>query len=387
MEITRKHIVELEEIAEFSPVIGIIGPRQVGKTTLVKAYAKTLSKETIYLDLEKPSDFQKITEAELYFEENADKCIIIDEIQIKPKLFSIIRAMVDINRVPLRFIILGSATPDIIRNASESLAGRIQYVELKPFSISELPKIYFSAHFFRGGFPESILATKDNQSQKWLDGFIKTYIERDLPLLGMTASPQTTRRLWEMLAWQNGNLLNASSVGNSMGLTNHTIQKYIDFLEGTFMVNRLQPFSYNAKKRIVKTPKIYISDTGILHRLLRLNSYDALLGNPILGGSFEAYVLQQILAEKPNDIEVYFYRTHAGTEVDFVLTRALKPIASIEVKFTSTPKITKGLSIGIEDLETKKNYIITPNSDTFSLSKHIKAMSCKKFIMNELKRI
>jgi len=245
MMINRKYAQELVVLSEYSPVIGVTGPRQVGKTTLVKEFAKTIEKPCVYLDLEKPSDFQKLEEAELYFSANQDKCIILDEIQIKPDLFSIIRAMVDENRIPLRFIILGSATPDIIRDSSESLAGRIGYIDLKPFSISELNDTHLQKHHFLGGFPNSILAKSEKQALKWIDDFIKTYIERDLPLLGLPATPQVTRRLWEMLAWQSGNLLNASTIGNSMGLSYHTINNYIDFLEGTFLVHRLQPFSFN----------------------------------------------------------------------------------------------------------------------------------------------
>ncbi len=382
--IKRKYIKELEELGGFYPVIGILGPRQVGKTTLVKEFAKTLKKETYYLDLERPSDFQKLQEAELYFEQNQEKCIILDEVQIRPELFPIIRSMVDNHRVPLRFIILGSATPDIIRDSSESLAGRIGYIELKPFSLLELDKVSLTDHFFYGGFPGSILSKSKKQSIRWMDDFIKTYIERDLPLLGLSANPSVTRRLWEMLSWQSASLLNASAIGNSLGLTNHTINKYIDFLEGTFMVNKLTPFSYNAKKRIVKSPKVYISDSGLLHRLMRINSFDELLSMPVLGASFESYVLQQIRAEKPEDIDLYFYRTHAGTEIDIVLTRSLKPIVSIEVKYSSTPKLTKGLINGIEDLKTKRNYIITPNNDEYPLKENIIVCDIKTFLEKHL---
>ncbi len=382
--IARKHIEEIKELGQFLPVIGILGPRQVGKTTLVKEFSKTIDKTCVYLDLEKPSDFKKLEEAELYFSANPDKCIIIDEIQIKPGLFPIIRAMVDENRIPLRFIILGSASPDIIRDSSESLAGRIGYIALGPFSLSELKDVALEKHHFLGGFPGSILANSDKQSLKWLDNFIKTYIERDLPMLGFSASPLDIRRLWEMLSWQSGNLLNASAIGNSLGFTNHTINKYIDFLEGTFMVNRLPPFFVNAKKRIVKSPKIYISDTGVLHRLMRVNSFDELSGMPVLGASFETYVLQQIMTEKPADIDLYFYRTHAGTEIDIVLTKALKPVTSLEVKYTSTPKVTKGLLNGIEDLGTTNNYIIVPRSEPYPIRDHIQVCGIRQFLENNL---
>ena len=383
MNITRKQANELQELADQFPVIGILGPRQVGKTTLAKSFASTLPKKSLYLDLEKPSDIQKLAEAEIYFNANKDYCIILDEIQIMPSLFPIIRAMVDEHRVPLRFIILGSASPDIIRGSSESLAGRIAYLDLKPFSISELSQsenITVNQHHFIGGFPNSILASTQKQSLRWLDNFIKTYLERDLPLLGLTASPTLVRRLWEMLAWQNGNLVNNSAIGKSLGLTNHTINKYINYLEGAFMINRLYPFSNNIKKRLVKAPKIYISDTGLLHRLLRIQSYDQLMGMPVIGGSFESYIVQQIISEKPSDLDVYFYRTHAGTEIDIVLTRGSKPIACIEVKFTSTPKVTKSLINGIDDLETNQNFIITPTLGSYPANKNIQICDIKTFI-------
>tara|TARA_R110002050_G_scaffold162939_2_gene292866 strand:+ start:6644 stop:7837 length:1194 start_codon:yes stop_codon:yes gene_type:complete len=387
MNVTRKQIAALIELAEFYPVIGVLGPRQVGKTTMIKQFISTLKKPSIYLDLEKPSDAQKLQEAELFFKANENQCIILDKVQIMPTLFPIIRALVDENRIPLRFIVLGSASPDIIRGSFESLAERIGYIDLKPFSYSELnsiPEISVQQHQFRGGFPNSILSTSEKQSLRWLDDFIKTYLERDLPLLGLSASPLLVRRLWEMLAWQNGNLLNNSAIGKSLGLTNHTINSYINYLEGAFMVIRLQPFSVNVKKRIVKSPKIYISDTGVLHRLLRIQSFDQLLGMPMLGASFEAYVLQQITAEKDEDLAVYFYRTHAGTEVDIVLTRGITPVACIEVKYTGTPKITKSLRNGIEDLHTEQNFIITPSGDKYPAAKNITACSIATFLLEFL---
>ncbi len=385
MIIDRKYNIELHQLGDFLPVIGILGPRQVGKTTLVKKYAKSINKNCIYIDLEKPSDFQKMESAELFFDANKDNCVIIDEIQIKPELFPIIRSSVDENRVPLRFIILGSATPHLIRDSSESLAGRIGYVELKPFSILELPNIDSNEHHFFGGFPESILAKTNVQSKNWLDNFIKTYIERDLPLLGLSASPQLIRRLWEMLSWQSGSLLNATAIGNSLGLTNHTINKYINFLEGTFMINRLSPFSFNAKKRIVKSSKVYIADSGLLHRLMRIDSFDELLGMPVLGASFESYVLQQIRAEKSSDLDLYFYRTHAGTEIDIVITKSLNPIASIEIKYSTNPTVTKGLKNGIEDLETKNNFFIIPKDEDYPIGKNITVCGIKIFLKKYLK--
>lgn len=384
--ITRKYIGQLQELAEYIPVIAIIGPRQVGKTTLAKEFSKTLSKPTVYIDLEKPSDYQKLQDAEFYLSSHADKCIIIDEIQVKPELFSIIRSLVDENRTALRFIVLGSASPEIIKNTSQTLAGRIAFVEVKPFSLKELSDVNLSKLHFFGGFPNSILASKESQSIHWLNHFIKTYIERDLPMLGLSSSPQTTRRLWEMLAWQNGNLINYSSIGNSMGLSNHTITKYVDFLEGSFMVNKLPSFHANSKKRLVKSHKLYISDTGLLHRLLRVASFENLLSMPVLGNSFEAFVIQNVLAEKSENIDIYFYRTLAGTEIDLVLAKSGKPIACAEIKFSNSPSTTKSLLNGIEDLGTKNNYIITPEADTYQIKDGITVCSVRTFITEVLPR-
>ncbi|MFY0689247.1 MAG: ATP-binding protein [Cyclobacteriaceae bacterium] len=382
--IVRNSIAELVEIGDFMPVVGILGARQVGKTTLAKQFAGKIQRDCIYLDMEKPSDFQKLEEAELYFSVNQDKCIIIDEVQIKPELFPIIRAMVDEHRVPLRFVLLGSASPEIIRNTSESLAGRIEYLGLKPFSLLELPEIRLEKHHFFGGFPNSILAKTERQAERWIQGYIQTYVERDLPLLGLSASPMLVRRLWEMIAWQSGSLLNASAFGNSLGLTHHTINRYIDFLEGAFMINRLQPFYSNAKKRMVKSPKVYVADTGLLHGLMRLNSLDQLMGMQELGGSFETYVIQQLMIEKPRSLQMYFYRTHAGTEVDVVLTRGLKPVASLEIKYTSAPKVTKGFYNGVEDLGTKYNYIITPYSDHYPTKNGVEVYNVEEFLKERL---
>ncbi|MCD4791602.1 MAG: ATP-binding protein [Bacteroidales bacterium] len=379
------YISQLQKLGKYFPVIGIIGPRQVGKTTLAKQFISYIEKETLLLDLEKPSDYEKLNNPELYLKQHEDKCIIIDEVQIRPELFAILRSLIDENRVPLRFIILGSASPDIIRNTSESLAGRIAYIELMPFNLKELSGIaeIRKQHFF-GGFPDSILAKNSEASVLWIDNFLKTYVERDLPLLGMSANPILVRRLWEMLSWQNANVLNYSSIGKSLGITHNTVRNYIDFLEGAFLINRVQAFFVNVKKRIVKSPKVYIADTGLLHRLLRINSYDELFGNPVLGASWETFVYNQISGLKNNDIDIFYYRTHAGTEIDLILVKALIPVASIEIKFSASPKVTKSLVTGINDLQTEKNFIIVPNSEDYLIRENIRVCNITDFIIKYL---
>jgi predicted AAA+ superfamily ATPase len=385
MLISRLQLQTLQNLANSFPVIGIIGPRQVGKTTLAKEFSKLISKETVYLDLERPSDIDKLKEPELFLGELTDKCVMLDEVQRLPEIFPLLRSLVDEHRVPLRFVLLGSASPDLLRNTSETLAGRIAYAELGGFNFLEIKEnLSLKEHHFKGGFPEAALSPDIETTKLWLDNFIITYLERDLPLLGLTASPVVTRRLLEMLAWQNGRILNYSTLSKSLGFSNQTANRYIDFLEGAFLITRLQPFYFNIKKRLVKSPKILMRDTGMLHRLLRLESFEQLMGNPLLGASWEAYVIEQIRGLKSNDIDLYFYRTHAGAEVDLVLAKSLKAVSSIEIKFTSTPNMSKGMHQCIADLETGKNFIITPKSDDYPIRENVRACNIERFLTKYL---
>lgn len=381
MMIKRNIYNTVKEYCQIFPVIAIIGPRQSGKTTFTKDFAQRMARPYVYLDLESPSDYSKLDNAQYYFSEHSDKCIIIDEIQNKPGLFALIRSVVDENKKKCNFIILGSASPELLKQSSETLAGRIGYVELGPFSFSEIKGKYnLNKHFFQGGFPLSYLSKNQKSSKIWLDSFIKTYLERDLPLLGLKANPVQVRRLWEMLAWQTGNLLNYQTISRSLGVSNHTVTSYIDFLEGAFMVTRLQPYYYNIKKRLVKSPKIYISDTGILHRLLRLNDYEQLLGNPLLGHSWETFVINQIMLEKPDDIDLFFYRTHAGAEADIVFTKGLKPIALAEIKFSSSPGRTKSFANSINEFSLEKNFILIPGDEDYKIADNIRVNGFRYFI-------
>ena len=389
MVINRNKVVKkLTELGSEFPVIGIIGPRQIGKTTISKELGKLLNKETIYFDLERPSDIDRLADAEFTLSQYADKCVIIDEIQVKPDLFPLLRALVDEKRKPLRFIILGSAAPFLIRDTSESLAGRIAYIELGGFNITETKQIVdLNTHLFRGGFPLSLLAKTDKASQNWLDNFIQTYTERDLPQLGLPASPIVIRRLLEMIAWQHGNLLNSNSLGKSLGVSYHTLNKYLDFLEGAFLITRLQPFHYNIKKRLVKSPKIYLNDVGVMHRLLRLQSYDQLLGSPFAGASWEGFVIDQIKHWKPSDIDLYFYRAHTGAEVDLVLVKGLQPIATVEIKFSSSASLTKGFLNSTETLGTQSNFVILPQADNYKIKENIEVCDLEYFLEEKLNNL
>lgn len=282
------------------------------------------------------------------------------------------RGIIDRQRQPGRFILLGSASPDLIRDTSESLAGRIAYHELTPFSLDEISDVTdYRHHWFRGGFPPSLLAPDEMLSRLWRQNFIQTYLERDLPLLGLQAKPSLTMRLWQMCAHLSGGLLNREKLSASLGINGRTVRKYLDFFESAYLIRQLPPYFTNLKKRLVKSPKIYIRDTGVLHQLLGIYSPVELAGHPQLGGSWETYVIEQIAAIKPDWAELFFYRTHQGTEADVVIARGGQPEILVEIKYTTTPKIPKGFRIAQEDLGTKKHFIVCPVEAGFPLEENI----------------
>lgn len=378
--IERKVSGTILENLKLFPVVGIIGPRQVGKTTLVKSLIPQINKEVIYLDIELPSDFQKLANPEIFLNRHMDKCVIIDEIQRKPELFGILRALIDQKRNPARFIILGSASPVLLKKNSESLAGRIAYTELSPFLFTEISsKVPLIHHWYYGGFPDGLLSKTNSSKKVWIDNFIKTYTEKDLPLLGIPISPQHIRRLWTMLAHLSGQILNMTQLSKSLGVSSPSIKTYIDFFEQAFIVKRLESFSYNIGKRIVKSPKIYLTDTGILHRLIGFDDFESLNSHPIFGFSWENYVFNQIRYSVREGLDIYYYRTQNGSEIDLVFTQGLKPIATAEIKYTSTPSLTRGNTEAIHTLKTKKNYIITPDSDTYPINEITEVCSLQTF--------
>lgn len=385
----KRHLeTEIQKKLDRSPAIAILGPRQVGKTTL----AKKLTPDTqnmIYLDMENPIDQIKLQDAYSYLTEYEDYRVIIDEIQLMPSLFSVLRPLIDAKRTAGRFILLGSASPALVKGVSESLAGRIAYTELTPIGLTELPKsIEYRTHWFRGGFPEALLAKDNEDSKGWIDDFIRSYVERDLALLfGVSLSPVTLRNFWSMLAHSNGGLLNAEVFARSLGVSATTVMKYLDFLEGGYMVRRLQPWFVNAKKRLIKSPKTYIRDTGILHRLLNISTLDDLFGHPIAGNSWEGYVVEQIYQCKSNYTELFFYRTQAGAECDLVLVQGITPIACIEIKLTNTPVVSRGFMNCVEDLDPKYKFIITPQSETYLASNGVIVISLKDFLETKLNEI
>ena len=354
----------LEKVREFLaafPVVAILGPRQVGKTTLAKALAPKLKKETIYLDLERPSHFKALaSNPEVYLEKHKNFSIIIDEVQRFPGLFPILRPMVDEYRVPGRFLLLGSASPTLLKDSSESLAGRIMYTELSTLNLIEVNELYDL--WLRGGFPEPFSMKDAIKRENWYSSFLRTYFERDLKSLGLNTRSDLVSRTFSMMAHMQGGLCNMSRLSNSLASDRRTIEKILHFFVSSYMVRKLEPFFPNVKKRLVKSPKYYIRDSGVLHYTLGVNTLKQLFEHPALGFSWEGFVIDQILNMGLNMLP-YFYRTQAGAECDLVLVKGNQPCISIEAKITNTPKMTKSFSESIHALETKENYIVVPSCD------------------------
>jgi len=358
------------------PVTAILGPRQCGKSTLAKQI--TSQKDSIYLDLEKPSDLAKLENPEWFFNANKDKLICLDEIQRMPDLFPLIRSLVDDWGKNGSFLILGSASRDLLLQSSETLAGRIHYIYLQPFLWDELASTTtLEKYIEKGGFPRSILTESNKASTEWRKSFISTFLERDL-LLWQSFSNTTMRRLWQMLAHLNAQILNYSELGNALGMSSVQIRNYIDLLESTFMVYRLQPYFSNLGKRLIKSPKIYLTDAGITQTLLNINDFNQLTGHPSVGNIWEQIVLMNLKGHF-HDSDFYFYRTNHGAECDIVMQYNQKTYA-IECKVDYNPKLTKGNFLAFEDINPFKIYIVTTGSDSWSMNAKIEIVSLKKLI-------
>ena len=356
MYIYRSITPDVLELINHFPVVGIIGPRQVGKTTLVKKLMSQINKKCVYLDLELPEDVVKLQDPQIYLEQHEDKCVILDEIHRMPDIFTTLRALIDRKRNSGRFVILGSASPDLLRQSSETLAGRIAYVELSPFNLTETIKDHDMVdHWFKGGFPEAFLSKHIDNFTIWMRNFVQTYLERDLQMLGLSADSVLMRRLWTMIAHYHGGILNASTFAKSLGVSVPTVNRYLNFLESAFIVRRLEPYHFNVRKRLVKSPKIYIRDSGILHYLAGFNNLESLYGHALIGNSWEGYVIEQIRQLLTDEMKLYFYRTHQGAESDLVLVKGTNPVACIEIKYTSQPKLPKGFRIAVDDLKVPAN--------------------------------
>ena len=384
--ITRRILTEITDSLSFFQVVSIIGPRQVGKTTLAKQIMSESAKPTLYLDLELQSDLFKLNDAELFLSQHTEKLIVIDEVQNKKELYPLLRALVDKTREPGQFLLLGSASPELIRHSSESLAGRIAYHQLYPFNLNEIPDTISQEDLWiNGGFPNMLFARNNDIANRWMENFISTYLNRDLLQLGLNASPKIIRNLWTMMAHLNGQLFNATTLGNSLDISTPTVKRYVDFLEEAFLLKSLHPFTWNMPKRLVKSPKVYLTDTGILHHLIGVTDLINLSGNPIVGSSWESFAINQLFALKNSRIELYFYRTHHGSEVDLVFTKGLNVVATAEIKYSNSPQLSKGNYLAFDDLNAPMNYVITPSSDDYIFKERIRICSLKAFIFNYLK--
>ena len=361
----------IEHALEQFPSVALLGPRQAGKTTLARGITAGRP-GSLYLDLERPSDLAKLADPELFLSRYADRLVVLDEIQRHPELFSILRALIDDNRRPGRFLLLGSASPQLLRQASESMAGRTSFHELSPFDVSEVQPTFaeLPSLWLRGGYPLSWLADTDEASAAWRESFIVTHLERDIPAFGIRVPGTTLRRFWQMLAHLHGQMWNASRLASGFGVSAPTVQHYLDILEATYMVRRLPPLHANLSKRLVKSPKIYLRDSGLLHALLGLRSLEDLAGHPVVGASWEGWVLEQIAQLLPSPWQLSFYRTAAGAEVDIVAERGNKKVG-FEIKFSSAPTLTKGFWSAVDDLELEQVYVIAPVETGYPLGQNV----------------
>jgi predicted AAA+ superfamily ATPase len=367
----------LQSLAGF-PVTAIIGPRQCGKSTMARYLISKIDRETLYLDLERPSDLQKLNEPEWFLASQKDKLICIDEIQRKPEIFPLIRSITDEWNRNGNFLVLGSASRDLLRQSSESLAGRISYKQLTPLLWNELlPKITLERYFEKGGFPRSLLAKNLSTSFEWRLNFISTFLERDL-LQWSGITPLTMRKLWQMLAHNNGQTVNFSAIGNSLNVSNGTIRNYIDLLSATFMIFLLPPYIANTGKRIIKAPKVYIEDTGIINALLGLTTFEQISGHPVFGSLWETIVLINLKGYFPL-CNFFFYRTTNGAEVDIIIEYGER-IFAIECKATLSPTISRGTYTALEDLKPENTLVVSPVKKGWPMNKNIKVVSLKEAI-------
>lgn len=368
---------EIKTSLKRNPVTVVVGPRQCGKSTLVKHLIAERD-NTLYLDLERPSDLQKLDDAEWFLSSQRNKLVCMDEIQRKPDLFPLLRSLIDESRQDGMYIILGSASRDLLKQSSESLAGRISYKRLTPFLWKELAENFIIENYLsRGGFPLSLLSESENASYEWRQDFITTFLERDLlQFLGFV--PLTMRRLWQMLAHYNGQTINYSALSASLGVSHTTIRNYIDLLEGAFMLFQLKAYYGNTKKRLVKSPKIYISDTGIVTALLQLRNFEQIAGHPGFGALWETLVLANIYGHFP-DLDYSFYRTSHGAEIDIVVSNGKYQVA-IECKATVSPKLSVGNYSALQEIRPNATYVVAPVEKSFPMSEGIDVLTLSELV-------
>lgn len=369
-----KEIKMLDTLLRRHRVVGIIGARQVGKTTLAHLFLKNIGGNSSYFDLENPEDISRFADPMLALKP-LKGIVVIDEIQRLPELFPILRVLSDRPKPPARFLVLGSASPELLRQGSETLAGRIYYHELGGLSLEEAGVANYKRLWLRGGFPRSYLAPSEAASEEWRRGFIRTFLERDLPQLGIAISSATMHRFWSMLAHYHGGIWNASEFGRSFGVADTTVRKYLDLLTSSLVVRQLQPWHENISKRQIKSPKVYIKDSGLLHTLLGIKTYRDMERHPRIGASWEGFVIEQVIRWMGFMLEeCFFWGTHAGAEIDLFAVRGSERLG-FEVKLTSSPSVTPSMRIAISDLKLNRLFIIHAGEKTFYLTKEIKAVA------------
>ena len=371
-----EYLARVSRAVSRAPITALIGPRQAGKTTLARYFFE--DQQAVYFDLESQPDLRRLENPEFVLG-SLEGLVIIDEIQVLPELFSVLRVLVDRPGNRARYLILGSASPDLVRGVSESLAGRIEFVELTGFSLSEVGAEFRDTLWVRGGFPRSFLAGTDEDSIAWRESFIRTFLERDIPQLGINIPTPAMRRFWTMLAHYHGQTWNASVLARAMGLSDKTVRSYLDILEGTFMVRQLQPWFINIGKRQVKSPKIYLRDSGILHSFLSLPSRHSLLAHPSVGASWEGFALEQVFrALHPN--QAYYWATHGGAELDLLYFHEGKQYG-VEAKFSEAPRLTRSMTTSLDNLDLSHLWILYPGESTVQVNEKVTVCSLKDLVL------
>jgi len=371
------------------PAVALLGPRQVGKTTLALEIART--RPSLYLDLETASDRAKLADPERYLADHEDVLVILDEVHRAPDLFQSLRGLIDSGRrrgkQAGRFLLLGSASVDLLKQSGETLAGRIAYLELAPFDALEVANKQIDNLWLRGGFPSSFLADNDRDSFRWRQDFIRTYLERDIQQLGPRVPAETLRRFWTMLAHSQSTLLNAATLARGLGVDGKTVARYLDLLVDLLLVRRLPAWHRNVGKRLVKSPKVQVRDSGVTHALLGLTSKEQLLGHPVVGQSWESFVIETLLDVAPQGVEASFYRTSAGAEIDLVMTLPGSDLWAIEIKRSSAPTLEKGFHLACADLRPKKRFVVYPGHERFPLDAETEAIGLRQLgqVLHEIR--
>ena len=378
--IRRRKARQLTELLDTMPAVALLGPRQVGKTTLAHEIGD--HRPSIYLDLESDADRAKLAEPELYLGGREDKLVILDEVHRLPGLFQNLRGLIDRGRRKGlragRYLLLGSASMDLLKQSGESLAGRIAYLELSPIDAMEAPASDLDKLWLRGGFPDSLLAASDRASQNWRMNFVRTYLERDIPTFGPRIAAETLRRFWTMLAHRQSSLSNAADFARSLGVDGKTVAAYLDLMVDLLLVRRLEPWHANVGKRLVKSPRVYVRDSGIVHTLLGLETLDDLLGHPIAGASWEGFVVETIHSVMPDGAQANFYRTAAGAEIDLVLTLPGGRKWAIEIKRSLSPKVERGFHHACADLQPERKIVVYPGDEAYPLAETIEALPLRQ---------